>query len=77
MANLTVTAPTKTGVLTAHPNGSDQPTASNVNYVAGETATNHAIVGVGEYGLVLLFNNSSGHTHVIVDQAGHFIAAAS
>ncbi|MEV1153782.1 right-handed parallel beta-helix repeat-containing protein [Micromonospora chokoriensis] len=76
VANLTVTAPTRAGVLTIHPNGPDRPTASNVNYVAGETATNHAIVGVGEYGLVVLFNNSSGHTHVIVDQAGHFIAAA-
>lgn len=77
VANLTVTAPTKAGVLTAHPNGPDRPTASNVNYVAGETATNHAIVAVGEYGLVALFNNSSGSTHVIVDQAGYFIAAAS
>ncbi|MFF4880982.1 hypothetical protein [Micromonospora sp. NPDC000668] len=77
VANLTVTAPTKAGVLTAHPNGPDQPTASNVNYVAGETATNHAIVGVGEYGLVVLFNNTSGSTHVIVDQAGYFIGAAS
>ncbi|WP_406078016.1 hypothetical protein [Micromonospora sp. NBC_00858] len=77
VANLTVTAPTKAGVLTAHPNGPDQPTASNVNYVAGETATNHAIVGVGEYGLVVLFNNTSGSTHVIVDQAGYFISAAS
>ncbi|WP_328421334.1 DUF1565 domain-containing protein [Micromonospora sp. NBC_00389] len=76
VANLTVTAPTKAGVLTAHPNGSDQPTASNVNYVAGETAANHAIVGVGEDGAVVLFNNSSGYTHMIVDQAGHFIAGA-
>ncbi|MEU7923170.1 right-handed parallel beta-helix repeat-containing protein [Micromonospora zamorensis] len=77
VANLTVTAPTKAGVLTIHPNGPDRPTASNVNYVAGETASNHAIVGVGEYGLVVLFNNSSGHTHVIIDQAGYFVAAAS
>ncbi|MGA4732158.1 hypothetical protein ACPB67_32535 [Micromonospora taraxaci] len=77
VANLTVTAPTRAGVLTIHPNGPDRPTASNVNYVAGETASNHAIVGVGEYGLVVLFNNSSGQTHVIIVQAGHFIAAAS
>ncbi|MCO1596807.1 right-handed parallel beta-helix repeat-containing protein [Micromonospora sp. RHAY321] len=74
VANLTVTAPTKGGVLTAHPNGSDQPTASNVNFVAGETAANHAIVGVGDEGAIVLFNNSSGYIHMIVDQAGHFIA---
>ncbi|MGW1453168.1 hypothetical protein ACWCO3_33800, partial [Micromonospora sp. NPDC002411] len=77
VANLTVTAPTRAGVLTAHPNGSVQPTASNVNYVAGETASNHAIVGVGENENIVLFNNSSGYTHLIVDQAGYFIAAAS
>ncbi|MGW2622802.1 hypothetical protein [Micromonospora taraxaci] len=77
VANLTVTAPTRAGVLTAHPNGSVQPTASNVNYVAGETASNHAIVGVGENENIVLFNNSSGYTHLIVDQSGYFIAAAS
>ncbi|MFI7603565.1 hypothetical protein ACIBTV_00390 [Micromonospora sp. NPDC049366] len=77
VANLTVTAPTRAGVLTAHPNGSDQPTASNVNYVAGETAANHAIVGVGEDNAIVLFNNSSGFTHMIVDQSGYFIAEAS
>ncbi|MDG4806686.1 hypothetical protein O7634_07940 [Micromonospora sp. WMMD1120] len=77
VANLTVTAPTKAGVLTIYPNGSDRPTASNVNYVAGETASNHAIVGVGEYGLVVLYNNTSGNSHVIIDQAGYFIAAPS
>ncbi|MET8462772.1 hypothetical protein [Micromonospora zamorensis] len=77
VANLTVTTPTKAGVLTAYPNGSGQPTASNVNYVAGETASNHAIVGVGEDENIVLFNNSSGYTHLIVDQAGYFIAAAS
>ncbi|MBM0275800.1 hypothetical protein [Micromonospora tarensis] len=77
VANLTVTAPTKAGVLTAYPNGSVQPTASNVNFVAGETASNHAIVGVGADENIVLFNNSSGSTHLIVDQAGYFINGAS
>ncbi len=71
VANLTVTAPTTPGVLIAHPAGEARPTASNVNFVAGETASNLAIVGGRG---MTLYNNSSGTTHVIVDQAGVFIA---
>ncbi|MEH1165817.1 hypothetical protein V6V47_10565 [Micromonospora sp. CPCC 205539] len=76
VANLTVTAPTTAGVLTAYPKDAALPSASNVNYVAGETASNHAIVGVGTDNKVSLFNNSSGQAHVIVDEAGYFIAGS-
>ncbi|WP_157745815.1 NosD domain-containing protein [Micromonospora purpureochromogenes] len=74
--NLTVTAPTAAGVLTAYPAGEAAPTASNVNFVAGETAANLAVVKVGANGQVAAFNNSSGYTHAIVDQSGYFIAPA-
>ncbi|MGS2612982.1 right-handed parallel beta-helix repeat-containing protein [Micromonospora sp. LZ34] len=77
VANLTVTAPTAAGVLSAEPDGDNQQATSNVNFVAGETASNHAIVRVGSYGRVVLFNNSPGSTHFVVDQAGHFIAGTS
>ncbi|NYH43895.1 hypothetical protein HNR22_003622 [Micromonospora jinlongensis] len=75
LGNVTVTAPTTPGVLTLHPGGAARPTASNVNFVAGETASNAAVVAVGSG--VDLFHNSGGTSHVIVDQAGYFIAAAS
>ncbi|MCO1596809.1 hypothetical protein M8C17_16765 [Micromonospora sp. RHAY321] len=71
--NLTVTAPTAGGVLTAYPSGVATPSASNVNFVAGETASNLAVVRVGD-GYVDAFNNSSGQTHVVVDQSGYFFA---
>ncbi|MEH0824850.1 MULTISPECIES: right-handed parallel beta-helix repeat-containing protein [unclassified Micromonospora] len=74
--NLTVTAPTAAGVLTAYPADEAAPTASNVNFVAGETASNLAVVKVGANGQVAAFNNSSGDTHAIVDQSGYFIAPA-
>ncbi|WP_328421332.1 DUF1565 domain-containing protein [Micromonospora sp. NBC_00389] len=74
VANLTVTAPTAPGVLTAHPKGEAPAAVSNVNFVAGETASNAAVVRVGANGSVTLFNNSGGSTDVVVDQAGHFIA---
>ncbi|MEH0820951.1 MULTISPECIES: right-handed parallel beta-helix repeat-containing protein [unclassified Micromonospora] len=73
--NLTVTTPAAAGVLTAHPADAAAPTASNVNFVAGETASNLAVVKVGADGRVAVFNNSSGSTHIIVDQSGNFIAA--
>ncbi|MDG4761521.1 right-handed parallel beta-helix repeat-containing protein [Micromonospora sp. WMMD710] len=75
VGNVTVTAPTRPGVLTVHPGGGPRPTASNVNFVAGETASNAAVVAVGSG--VDLFHNSGGTSHVIVDEAGYFIAAAS
>ncbi|MEU5789141.1 hypothetical protein ABZ754_15610 [Micromonospora purpureochromogenes] len=75
--NLTVTAPTAAGVLTAYPAGQAAPTASNVNFVARETASNLAVVKVGADGRIAAYNNSSGSTHVVVDQAGYFIAPAS
>ncbi|MGB2569265.1 hypothetical protein ACPFP2_12545 [Micromonospora citrea] len=73
VANLTVTAPTAPGVLIAHPADEDRPTVSNVNFVAGETASNLAVVRNSPGGL-RLHNSSSGTVHTIVDQAGVFIA---
>ncbi|MFG2101610.1 right-handed parallel beta-helix repeat-containing protein [Micromonospora echinaurantiaca] len=75
VANLTVTAPTAAGVLIAHPGGEPRPVASNVNFVAGETASNLAIVKTDDS--LKLYNSSSGTTHAIVDQAGSFIAPPS
>ncbi|MGQ5259184.1 hypothetical protein ACTWLT_00350 [Micromonospora sp. ZYX-F-536] len=73
--NLTVTGPTVAGVLTAYPRGAVRPTASNVNFVAGETASNLAVVRAAD-GYVDVFNNSSGTAHLIADQAGYFVAPA-
>ncbi|WP_410814711.1 right-handed parallel beta-helix repeat-containing protein [Micromonospora sp. 067-2] len=76
VANLTVTAPTSAGVLTGYPYLKNPPTASNVNFLADETAANLAVIKTGG-ARISLYNNSSGSSHVIVDQAGYFIAAAS
>ncbi|MGB2568027.1 DUF1565 domain-containing protein [Micromonospora citrea] len=74
VANLTVTAPTASGVLVARPNGAPVPQASNVNFVARETAANHMVAQVGVDDRVIVRNGSAGRSHVIVDQAGYFIA---
>ncbi|WP_446211767.1 DUF1565 domain-containing protein [Micromonospora sp. IBSANI012] len=74
VANVTVTGPTASGVLTVHPNGVVPAAASNLNFVAGETAANLVMVGVGEGDQVAVWNNSPGYADAIVDQAGYFIA---
>ncbi|MEV4481267.1 hypothetical protein [Micromonospora coxensis] len=74
VANVTATGPTAAGVLTVHPNGAVPAVASNVNFVAGETAANLVMAGVGEGDQVAVWNDSPGYTDVIVDQAGYFIA---
>lgn len=74
--NITVTEPTASGYLTAW-DGSTQapPTASNLNFVPGQTVANHVVVPVSFDGLgrpfIALFN-SRGNTHVIVDVIGRY-----
>jgi peptidoglycan-N-acetylglucosamine deacetylase len=70
--NLTVTDPTKDGYLTAYPcSESAAPTASNVNFVAGETVANLATVRVDSSGLCI---SASVNTHLIVDLLGWYSA---
>ena len=70
--NVTVTGPTAPGYLTAYPGGGSPPTASNLNFVAGQTVPNLVIVPVGAGGQVSLFNGSGGSTHVVADVFGYY-----
>lgn len=63
-------------MLTVYPAGQGAPTASNVNFVAKETAANLAVVKVDDLGRFTAYHHSSGSTHVVADQAGYFIAPA-
>jgi alpha-tubulin suppressor-like RCC1 family protein len=69
--NITVTEPTAAGFVTVFPTGAAQPTASNLNFVAGQTTPNLTIAKVGDSGRVSLFN-SAGSTHLIADVVGWF-----
>ncbi len=69
--NVTVTEPTASGYLTVYPAGATRPTASNINFVPGQTVPNMVTVGLGTNGAVTLFN-SNGDTHVVVDLAGWY-----
>ncbi len=69
--NLTVTEPTAATYLTVWPAGAPQPTASNVNVIAGQTVANMVTVGLGAGGQIDLYN-FLGDAHVVVDVTGWY-----
>ena len=71
--NVTVTEAQGDGFITVFPCGAAQPTASNLNYVAGRNIPNMVIAKIGVGGAVCLFNGAA--THLIVDVAGYFPGA--
>ncbi len=73
--NVTVTQTTRSGFLTAYPAGAPRPTASNVNWVKGETVANRVMVPVGSTGRVALYN-SYGDTQIVVDVTGYLTTSA-
>ena len=68
--NVTVTESVAAGFVTVFPCGSDRPTASSLNFVAGSTVANAVVVKVGVGGQVCLFTQSA--THLVVDVNGYF-----
>ncbi len=69
--NVTVADTTGSSYLTVWPKGQTQPTASNLNWVAGEVIPNAVTVKLGASGEVSVFN-SSGNVDVIIDVAGYY-----
>jgi hypothetical protein len=69
--NITVTNPEAPGFVTAYACDHSRPLASNLNYVAGQTVANLAMLGLGKDGSLCLY--SSAPTDVIVDITGYFM----
>lgn len=74
--NVTVTNPSAGGWLTVWPAGLPRPTASNLNFVSGETIPNLVVVAAGVGGRVSIFN-AAGSADVIADVVGYYSAAGS
>ncbi|WP_316522911.1 right-handed parallel beta-helix repeat-containing protein [Kitasatospora brasiliensis] len=70
--NITVTDPRSDGHLTVYPSGQGLPTASNVNFTAGQTVANAVIVPVGADGRIQVYNGAWASTDVIVDVVGYY-----
>jgi alpha-tubulin suppressor-like RCC1 family protein len=71
--NVTVTGPKKAGNVTVYPDGAGKPTASNLNFTAGQTIPNLVIAKVGANGKIALANNSGGTIQLIADVAGFYL----
>jgi hypothetical protein len=71
--NVTVTGAEGSGFITVFPCGEALPTASNLNFQAGDTVPNAVVVKVGAGGMVCLFAAESA-THLIADVNGYFPA---
>ena len=69
--NVTVTDTTGQSYLTVWPDGANQPTASDLNWVPGLTVPNLVVVKVGSNGKIDLFN-PAGSTDVIIDVVGWY-----
>ncbi|MEO8556841.1 MAG: hypothetical protein ABI474_09235 [Actinomycetota bacterium] len=67
--NVTVTKATAASYLTVYPAGTTRPTASNLNFVKGQTIANVVIVPVGTGGRVTFYNNA-GTVDILADLAG-------
>jgi Beta-propeller repeat len=71
--NITVTAPSATGNLRLYPAGTTLPGVSSINYAAGQTRGNNAIVSLNTGGAVTVrCAQASGTVDLIVDVNGYF-----
>jgi hypothetical protein len=68
--NVTAVAGTTPGFLTVFPCGTTRPTASNLNFVAGQVTPNAVITKIGTGGKVCFFAQTT--VDVIVDTSGSF-----
>jgi len=71
VANITAVSPATTGFLAFFPTGTVWPGNSTMNYRAGKTRANNAILALSEAGLVTVLN-SGATQHVIIDVTGYY-----
>jgi hypothetical protein len=71
--NVTVTNPSGApgSYLTLYPSDAARPTASNLNFVSGQTVPNRVMVKLSSSGQVTVFN-AAGSVNVVVDVAGWY-----
>ncbi|MGH9369679.1 MAG: right-handed parallel beta-helix repeat-containing protein [Thermoanaerobaculia bacterium] len=70
--NFTITQPTDAGDLRIYPAGYDLPLVSTMNYRAGQTRANNAIVPLGPAGdIAIRCVQAAGNVHFIIDVVGY------
>jgi hypothetical protein len=71
--NLTAVAPTSLGNLRLFPAGTAVPNTSTVNYAAGQTRANNAVVALGSGGQLTVYSGQGlGTADFVLDVTGYF-----
>jgi hypothetical protein len=71
--NVTITGPTSGGFLTIYPAGSPVPPSSTINFSAGQTRANNAVLALGPAGdATIASGQPSGTVQAILDVTGFF-----
>ena len=70
--NVTAVDPASSGFLTTYPCGTARPTASSLNYLAGQTIPNAALAKLSTNGTVCIYTQRAAH--IVVDVSGWFPA---
>jgi glucose/arabinose dehydrogenase len=72
--NVTVANPTRTGFLRMYPWGTNAPSTSILNFSAGQTRSNNAILRLadGRFTAAAAVAGTGGTAHLIVDVVGYF-----
>ena len=70
--NFVVVSPSAAGYITAFPFGVTRPTASTLNYTAGEVVANSAIVKVSQTSVTWMSVYSLATTHLVADVTGYY-----
>jgi hypothetical protein len=68
MLNVTAIEPSDAGFMTVFPCGTSVPTASNLNYAAGQTIPNAVVANIGDGGRVCIYTSAAAH--LVVDING-------
>jgi hypothetical protein len=74
--NVVATQTTATSFVTLYPTGGARPLVSNLNFDAGDTVANRAIVKLGTGGKVTIYNLAGG-ADIVVDVGGWFTDASA
>ncbi|GGL87532.1 hypothetical protein GCM10011594_03960 [Nakamurella endophytica] len=77
VVNLTVTRTTGGGHLAAGPAGATPPAVSNLNYPAGGTLANLAVVPLSPDGRMTVWTTGAGTLHLLADVAGYVVAGST
>jgi hypothetical protein len=75
--NVTATNTTASSFLTVWPKGAARPTASNLNWVAGQTVPNRVFVPVDPATGKISVYNAVGSVDIVVDVSGYFTDATA